>query len=325
MKKRFKSKKNRYSKKIEFLIPLAILIILAFIFTIKHLFKKEYHTNLSNTTFMNYLILHQLSTTTSTNSLDNLLNINLQNPTSLIKYSLNDLVTFKEFHTDTFEDNNTSDYIEDPDPTPVNEPIVYIYNSHQTESYEFKALADYNIEPNVLMASYLLREKLNDLQIPTLVETTNISDILVANKWPYYRSYDATRPLIEQAQKDHPSLKLFIDLHRDSSIRDATTLTKGNITYAKVLFVVGKEHDNYEANLSTATNLNNKIKAIDENLSRGIYLKEGAGVNGIYNQDISPNSVLIELGGQYNTIEEASNTINLLANIISEYLKETNV
>ncbi len=323
MKKRFKTR-NPSLFKLEIIILLTLIIFISFIITVKLLFNRELKTKLSNETFMNYLILHHLSTENTASSLNNIFNISLKQPSSILRYSLNDLVTFKELHTDIESPGNTSEYIEDPNPSNVSKPLVYIYNSHQTESYDAKALADYNIEPNVLMASYLLREKLMDLGVPTIVETTDINAILTTNNWPYYRSYDATRPLVEQAKKDYPSLKLFIDLHRDSSDYDKTTYVKSTITYAKVLFVVGKEHENYSENLELANTLNDKIKTLNANLSRGIYLKEGPGVNGIYNQDISPNSVLIELGGQYNTIEEASNTINLLAQVINEYLKEEN-
>ena len=50
-------------------------------------------------------------------------------------------------------------------------------------------------------------------------------------------------------------------------------------------------------------------------------LKEGINVNGIYNQDISSNSVLIEVGGVDNTIEEVYNTMNAIANILYKHIK----
>ena len=50
--------------------------------------------------------------------------------------------------------------------------------------------------------------------------------------------------------------------------------------------------------------------------------KEGAGVNGIYNQDVSSNMLLIECGGYENTIDEVANTTDILAAIITEYLGE---
>ena len=56
-------------------------------------------------------------------------------------------------------------------------------------------------------------------------------------------------------------------------------------------------------------------------MSKGIYQKGGEGVNGVYNQDFSSNSLLIEIGGVDNRIEEVMNTTVLLSNIISEVIK----
>ena len=56
----------------------------------------------------------------------------------------------------------------------VDKPAIYIYNSHQGEAYSMKYLEEYNITPNVLMASRMLSEKLNKLNINTIVEENNI-------------------------------------------------------------------------------------------------------------------------------------------------------
>ena len=57
-------------------------------------------------------------------------------------------------------------------------------------------------------------------------------------------------------------------------------------------------------------------------ISRGVIGKEGKGVNGIYNQDISPYTILIETGGQYNNIAEVTNTMEILASVLKEYVEE---
>ena len=87
------------------------------------------------------------------------------------------------------------------------------------------------------------------------------------------------------------------------------------------MFVVGLEHDNYEENLTLAKTLNEKIKKIAPTLSRGVLEKKGPGVNGIYNQDFNKNTILIEVGGQYNYIEEVNNTLKIMAKVIYEYLE----
>ena len=66
--------------------------------------------------------------------------------------------------------------------------------------------------------------------------------------------------------------------------------------------------------------LNDIFKSYIPNISRGVIVKGGSNVNGIYNQDLNQNIVLIECGGSENTIDEVINTINVLSNVIKDYL-----
>ena len=50
--------------------------------------------------------------------------------------------------------------------------------------------------------------------------------------------------------------------------------------------------------------------------------KQGYGVNGVYNQDLASNVILIEIGGHENNIDEVNNTLDLVADAIKEYLNE---
>ena len=199
-------------------------------------------------------------------------------------------------------------------------PVVYIYSTHDTEGYASSYFNIYNIKPDVKIASYYLQEKLNDLGLKTIVEKRVIKDVLTKNGWVYKNSYKASRIYLEDTYKNNNSLKFFIDLHRDSSLKSKTTTSIDGKNYARVMFLVGLEHDNYNANLKVATDINNLIKEKYPNLTRGIYKKSGPGVNGIYNQDFNSNCILIELGGQYNTILEVSNTIEVLAKILYDYI-----
>ena len=69
--------------------------------------------------------------------------------------------------------------------------------------------------------------------------------------------------------------------------------------------------------LSFSVNKNDKLAIIGE---------EGNGkstlLKCIYNQDLNPNMILLELGSQYSTIDEVLNTLELLAPIIAEYVNE---
>ena len=258
-------------------------------------------------------------------------NINIKDPTSI----LNKTIKYKKektksvFYTtssDNLEDINTnSKYIEDPiKEKEITNPIIYIYNTHQLESYEKKIYEDYDITPNVMMASYILRENLNNKNINTIVETNNITDFLNVNGWDYSKSYDASRYYIKDTLNKYPNLKLLIDIHRDSINKKLSTITINNKKYAKVLFVIGLKNKNYKNNLEVANKLDNIINNNYPGLSRGIMKKEGKYVNGIYNQDLNNNIILIELGGTYNTIEEVMNTSIALSDVIEKYLEEQN-
>ena len=265
------------------------------------------------------------------NSLNNL-NIknilNLDSTDFLLQYSLG--INLPKDKTVVVDDDDSEDlsvkgdYIEDPKNNDYNEPLIYIYNTHQTEAYESSFLEPYSIKPTVLLGSYMLRERLNDLELPTIVETSNVSVLLNAYGWKYGYSYKVSRMLLEEAKKENPTLTYFIDLHRDAGTHAKTTTTINEENYAKVLFVVGLDHENYGPNLELANNLNNLFNTHYPTLSRGVITKTGKGVNGIYNQDFNPNTILIEIGGQYNTIDEVNNTISAFSNILFKYIKGDN-
>lgn len=217
----------------------------------------------------------------------------------------------------------TYEYVPDPSPnSDAKDPIIYLYNTHQTEGYSKNGISEYDITPTVLFGSYYFREKLNDLGLPTIVETNEISEILRMNNWTYSSSYKASRYLMEDAKKKHIKIEYFLDIHRDSAPYQSTMTESNGKKYAKVLFVIGKEHPNYQQNLDFANIINEKMKLKINTISRGVIGKEGPNVNGIYNQDISPKAILIEVGGEYNNIVEVTNTMEVLANVLKEYVEE---
>ena len=169
--------------------------------------------------------------------------------------------------------------------------------------------------------SYILREELNKNNIPTIVEESSIQDILNINNLNYSASYKVSRMMMEDAKSKNSSLKYFIDLHRDSVNKKISSITINNKNYAKILFIIGLENPNYEKNLMVTEKINNMINIKYPNLSRGIYKKKGKGVNGVYNQDFSPNTILIEVGGEENTIDEVYNTSLAISDALVEYIR----
>ena len=201
-------------------------------------------------------------------------------------------------------------------------PTVYIYNTHQTESYLYDKVNNYNLDYNVMFASYILKEYLNDYNILSFVESASIKNVLNENNLIYKDSYKASRILLEESIINYPTLKYFIDLHRDSSVYEKTTCVIDNKSYAKILFVLGLENKNYLENEKMINSLNERLIKVNSCLSRGITKKSGVGVDGVYNQDFNSNAILIELGGQYNTITEVNNTLKIFAKVLAEYILE---
>lgn len=249
--------------------------------------------------------------------------LSIKNPFSFFigHYSYQD---YSKNDSDKTEKDVVSSYVEDPYPEKKpTEPKVYLYNTHQLEEYSSQNAALYNVTPNVMMLSYILREKLDDRGIPTIVEENNVSEFLNANNWNYASSYKVTRFLLEDAKANHPSLTYFIDLHRDSVKKSITTTTIDGVSYARTLFILGMENPNYQENAKMIERLQTLLDSSYPGLSRGIYKKQGKGVNGVYNQDFDPHTILIEVGGVENSIEEVFHTAEAIANVLERYIEES--
>lgn len=196
-------------------------------------------------------------------------------------------------------------------------PLIYIYNTHDSEKYNLPFTNDYSITPDVKIASFILKDHLNDLNIDSYVETKSVYKYIKKNNLNYNISYDISRKYITDLKNKY-NFKIYIDLHRDSVKYNATLYTKNNKKYAKILFVLGKKNKNYKNNLKFINYINDKLNKDYKGLSRGILYRDDAR----FNQDISDNAILLELGGVDNTIEELNNTLYILANILKEYLNE---
>lgn len=200
-------------------------------------------------------------------------------------------------------------------------PLIYIYNSHQTEEYAASNFVEYNVNPTVMMADYILEEQFNKASYKTLVEERSIKEVLKNNSWTYAYSYKASRVYLEDVIKKQPTLNYFIDVHRDSLPKEKTTVEISGKKYAKLLFLIGLENPSYQGNLKLTEAINAKLNEKYPTLSKGIYKKSGPGVNGIYNQDFSPNTILLEIGGYQNTPTEVMNSALAFSECYLEVMK----
>ncbi len=242
---------------------------------------------------------------------------------SIYDFLLDYTIGKKEMEDNHFSvDDIVEEYTEDPKPEEnmSKEPIVYIYSTHQGEGYGGGVFAEHDITPTVMMASYRLREELNKKGIPTLVETTSISDIIKTNGWDYNSTYRVSRMLMENAKASHPTLEYFIDFHRDAIPYQSSIIEYNEKVYAKIMFVIGTDHENSQENINLATQISDLLNKRVPGISRGLYYIGNREVNGVYNQDFSPKALLFEVGANYNKISEVNNTVMVLADALKEVI-----
>ena len=201
-------------------------------------------------------------------------------------------------------------------------PLIYIYNSHQGEEYASSTLAEYTVAPTVMFADYIFQDVLEKNNYKAIVEEASIKEILNMNSWKYAYSYMASRVLLEDAKNKNPSLKYFVDIHRDSLEKGRTTIEIEGKKFAKTIFLIGLENENYEENLSFTEKINNLLNEKYPGLSKGIYKKGGPGVNGVYNQDFSKRAILIEIGGYENTPSEVLNSVLAFSECFMEVISK---
>jgi stage II sporulation protein P len=316
-----KRKKINYKLKIKILFLLFIVII-SFICTIKWLDK----VNLKVDDLFLYTLLSNSSNIKgdgiSSSIVNYVIDLDFFSPLDLLKNNYKGL-TDKPNNVVNMDNPSRPNSDTELVLKEENKPIVYIFNTHQSEEYASNTI-EYNIKPTVMTASFMLEERLKKLGIDSIVEENNITELLRINNWNYASSYRITKMLMTEAKEKNPSLLYFIDLHRDSVPRDKTTVEINGNTYAKVLFLLGMENPNHLESEKVISRMNDIIKEKYPGISKGIYKKGGSGVNGVYNQDFSSRCILIEVGGIDNTLEEVSNTIDAITYMIKTYIGEAN-
>jgi stage II sporulation protein P len=204
---------------------------------------------------------------------------------------------------------------------------VLIYHSHSWESFAplLKDVKDSNeaVSPNeqvnVIAVGKKLSEELAKKGIGAEHDKTNTAAELKKKGWSWESSYSLSRETVQTAMAGNKDVKFLIDIHRDSLPREETTALIGQKQYARLFFVVGKEHKNYEQNLKVASELHKALEAKYKGISRGVFVKGKSEGNGIYNQDLSERALLLEFGGVENNLDELNHSIEAFSEVFSEY------
>ena len=215
-----------------------------------------------------------------------------------------------------------------PVKTTGDKKVVHIIHTHTRESFlpELKegltANEAFHGEVNVTLVGERMAKTLGDHGIGTYVDKTDFQNILLERGWGYGKSYAASREVLQSAVSSNSDLEFFFDLHRDDRKKDITTVTINGQDYARPYFVIGENNEHAEYNKMLAEDLHRRLEKDFPGLSRGIVGYGGSGRNGLYNQDLSKNSLLIEMGGVENKLEEVYRTADAIAKVFSEYYWE---
>ena len=230
------------------------------------------------------------------------------------------------------KDTEAEEIIEEPEKDSEASPaqktkdeVMYIYFSHTRESYLplLKGVTDinsaFNSKVNVTLVGEKLKKSLEAKGIGTKIDKTDVNALLNKKGLTYGSSYTEARNLVQEVMATDKNIKYFIDIHRDSQRKKVTTITIDGKAYARLCFIIGGENPNYEQNLKLAKELHKKISDKYPGLSRGVFEKRGAGTNGKFNQDLSGNAMLVEVGGVDNNLDELNGSMEVLADALAEH------
>ncbi len=200
---------------------------------------------------------------------------------------------------------------------PSAKPEVLIYHSHTTESYT--PYGEDNLDPqkNVCAVGDELAKTLsNDYGISAINDTT------IHNVVSYTGAYGSSRKTLEKYLKEYGDFKLIIDLHRDSEeSKNFATATINGQSLGKFMFVMVKTNPHFDKNMIIVNSLLNTAKKNFPQLLMGdggmYYYYNRAD---FFNQGLSNNAMLIEVGAESNTLDEAKGTSHYIARAIAEYL-----
>ncbi|MDO5111277.1 MAG: stage II sporulation protein P [Clostridia bacterium] len=209
-------------------------------------------------------------------------------------------------------------------------PRILIYHTHATEAYRQTPESSYvesgdwrtaEADKSVVAVGERLAAQLRDVYgLSVIHDTTNHEPPKLST------SYSRSVETMLRYQAQYPSITMFIDVHRDaygSEEGKTDYLMIDGKEVARVMFVVGTgegatgagfgEMPDFESNYALAAAVSTKLQSTDPQLARDIRVKTGR-----YNQHVSDQCLLAEMGHNMNTLEQALNAADYLAAAIAD-------
>lgn len=204
---------------------------------------------------------------------------------------------------------------------PKGKPIVGIYHTHTAESFIPSSGAAHKpggqIGDIVDVGGALVR-KLEEHGIPALQSKT-------IHDYPsFMKAYGVSEATVQQMVTENPSIQMIFDIHRDAGKREDNTVTVNGVQAAKITLVVATGQTDlpqptWQQNHAFAKLIEAKLTQYYPGLSKGILLVEWR-----YNQHLHPRSLLLEVGCQENSREEAERSVEFLGEVLAQIIAESN-
>ncbi|MEG2096839.1 MAG: stage II sporulation protein P [Pseudoflavonifractor sp.] len=191
-------------------------------------------------------------------------------------------------------------------------PQVLIMHTHATEAYTPDGTDTYvqtdtnrtlDCQQNVVRVGNEIKAVFEELGLSVLHDETPYD-------YPAYQgSYSRSQAGVQAYLTQYPSIKIVLDVHRDALIgadgtvyKAVTTLDGSNA--AQVMLVLGSpeggDHPLWLQNLTLAMKLQRSMNSLYPTLARPITIRSS-----VYNQNLTPGSLLVEVGCHGNTLQEA--------------------
>lgn len=212
----------------------------------------------------------------------------------------------------------------------TSEPTVLIYHTHSTETYILSDNGRFSSSrPTRNNDTNLNMIRVGD-EITKILESNGIGVIHDRTIYDtaYTGAYSKSRAGIEAILEENPSIIITIDIHRDAIYYDDLTRVKPVVEIdgkkaAQLMIIAGCQDGNvtdfpdWETNLSFALKLQKTANDKYENLMKPVFFCMRK-----YNMDITPYSLLIEVGTDVNTLQEAAYSGRLLGDVLSDFINE---
>lgn len=208
-------------------------------------------------------------------------------------------------------------------------PKVLIYHSHATEAYTmdgedvYEPSGDHrtlNTEQNMVRVGEEMAAVFEAAGIGVVHDTT------LYDYPSYNEAYKRSLEGVAAALKEHPSIVLLLDVHRDALVASDGTIYKvvaGTVdNCAQVMMVLGSDgagqvHPNWKVNLALALEIQDALAGKWATLARPVVLRGSR-----FNQHLSTGTLLVEVGTHGNTLQEAITAARLYARTVVELMTE---